>query len=92
MGERRRARVELHLFALRLHVDEPRHEGGSISVGSCGPLDDDDGDADSAYDALAIEAEALRAENRFLRRELNATRVVIKMVRDQLDRLIEETK
>ena len=63
-----------------------------MSVAACGPFDDDDGDVDTAYDALAIEAEALRAENRFLRRELNATRVVIKMVRDQLDRLIEETK
>ena len=63
-----------------------------MSVAACGPFDDDDGDVDTAYDALAIEADALRAENRFLRRELNATRVVIKMVRDQLDRLIEETK
>jgi len=63
-----------------------------MSVAACGPFDDDDGDVDTAYDALAIEAEALRAENRFLRRELNATRVVIQTVRDQLDRLIEETK
>ena len=63
-----------------------------MSVGVCGPFDEGDDDADSDYDRLSVECEALRTENRFLRRELNATRIVIKMVRDQLDRLIEETK
>ena len=64
-----------------------------MSVGACGPFGDgDDFDVDTAYDQLSIESEALRIESRFLRRELNATRVVIKTVRNQLDRLIEETK
>ena len=63
-----------------------------MSVGFCGPFDADEEDPDSDYDRLAIEAEALRTENRFLRRELNATRVVIQTVRDQLDRLIKDTK
>ena len=90
MGERRRARVELHLFALRLHVDESRHEGGSMSAGSCGPLDDDDGDVDTAYDALAIEADALRVENRLLRLELRKMRDVIRDVNEALTKLLEE--
>lgn len=64
-----------------------------MSVGCCGPFGEgDDFDVDASYGALCIEAEALRTENRFLRRELNTTRVVIKTVRDQLDRLIEEMK
>lgn len=64
-----------------------------MSVGCCGPFGGgDDFDVDASYDALCIEAEALRTENRFLRRELNATRVVITTLSDQLARLIEETK
>ncbi len=62
-----------------------------MSVGSCGPLDDDDdGDADSAYDRLAIEAEALRVENRLLMREVAEMRAVIKSVTETLQKLMEE--
>ena len=90
MGERRRARVELHLFALRLHVDEPRHEGGSMSVGSCGPFDEGEDDADSDYDRISVECEALRVENRLLRLELRKMRDVIRDVNEALTKLLEE--
>jgi len=52
---------------MRLHFDESRHEGGAVSVGSCGPFGDgDDFDVDAAYDAMCIECDALRVENRLL--------------------------
>lgn len=78
------------MFALRLHVDESRHEGGSMSAGSCGPLDDDDGDVDTAYDALAIEADALRVENRLLHLELKKMREVLRDITETLQQLTEE--
>ena len=90
MGERRRARVEFYLFAMRLHFDESRHEGGAVSVGSCGPFDDDESDPDSDYDRLDIETEALRVENRLLMRELAEMRSVIKSVTETLQKLMEE--
>ena len=61
-----------------------------MSVGSCGPFDPDDGDADTDYDKLAIEAEALRVENRILMRELEKIRAVIKSVTETLQKLTEE--
>ena len=61
-----------------------------MSVGSCGPFDPDDGDPDSDYDRMAIEAEALRVENRLLMRELSEMRAVIKSVTETLKQLTEE--
>lgn len=91
MGERRRARVEFHLFALRLRVDEPRHEGWSMSVGSCGPFGDgDDFDVDTAYDAMCIECDALRVENRLLMCELRKMREVLRDITETLQKLTEE--
>lgn len=90
MGERRRARVEFHLFALRLHGDEPRHEGGVVSVGSCGPFDKDDSDPESDYDRLAVEADDLRVENRLLHLELKKIREVLRDITETLQQLTEE--
>ena len=57
-------------------------------VGSCGPLDgDDDGDADSAYYRLAIEADALRVENRLLICELRKMREVLRDITETLEEL-----
>lgn len=79
------------MFALRLHVDESRHEGGAVSVGSCGPFGDgDDFDVDAAYDAMCIECDALRVENRLLRLELRKMRDVIRDVNEALTKLLEE--
>jgi len=83
--------VEFHLFALRLRVDEPRHEGGAVSVGSCGPFGDgDDFDVDAAYDAMCIECDALRVENRLLMRELAEMRAVIKSVAETLNNMMKQ--
>ena len=50
-----------------------------MSVGCCGPFGEgDDFDIDTAYDALSIEADALRVENRLLHLELKKMREVIK--------------
>lgn len=60
-------------------------------VGSCGPLDgDDDGDADLAYYRLAIEADALRVENRLLICELRKMREVLRDITETLQKLTEE--
>ena len=61
-----------------------------MSVGCCGPFDADEEDADSDYDRLAIDAEALRVENRLLMRELAEMRAVIKSVTETLQKLTEE--
>ncbi len=61
-----------------------------MSVGCCGPFDEDEQDPDSDYDRLAIEAEALRVENRLLMRELAEMRAVIKSVTETLQKLSEE--
>ena len=61
-----------------------------MSVGFCGPFDADEEDPDSDYDRLAIEAEALRVENRLLMRELAEMREVIKSVTETLQKLMEE--
>lgn len=79
------------MFALRLHVDESRHEGGSMSVGCCGPFGEgDDFDIDTAYDALSIEADALRVENRLLHLELRKMREVLRDITETLQKLTEE--
>ncbi len=61
-----------------------------MSVGCCGPFDEDEEDPDSDYDRMAIEAEALRVENRLLMRELEEMRAVIKSVTETLQKLTEE--
>jgi hypothetical protein len=61
-----------------------------VSVGSCGPFDADDGDADSDYDRMAVEADALRVENRLLMRELAEMRAVIRSVTGVLNNLMEK--
>ena len=61
-----------------------------MSVGCCGPFDEDESDPDSDYDALAIEAEALRVENRLLMRELSEMRAVIKSVTETLNKLMSK--
>ena len=63
-----------------------------MSVGFCGPFDADEEDPDSDYDRLAIEAEALRVENRLLMREVAEMRAVIKSVTETLQKLTEEKK
>jgi hypothetical protein len=61
-----------------------------MSVGCCGPFDADEEDPDSDYDRLAIDAEALRVENRLLLRELSEMRAVIKSVTGVLNNLMEK--
>ena len=62
-----------------------------MSVGCCGPFGEgDDFDIDTAYDALSIEADALRVENRLLMRELAEMRAVIKSVPETPQKLTEE--
>jgi len=61
-----------------------------MSVGCCGPFDADEEDPDSDYDRLAIEAEALRVENRLLMRELAEMRAVIKSVTETLNNLMQK--
>ena len=61
-----------------------------MSVGCCGPFDADEEDPDYDYDRPAIEAEALRVENRLLMRELAEMRAVIKSVTETLQKLMEE--
>lgn len=78
------------MFALRLHGDEPRHEGRSMSVGSCGPFDKDESDTKSDYDRLSVEADALRVENRLLMRELKKMREVLRDITETLQQLTEE--
>ena len=63
-----------------------------MSVGCCGPFDADEEDPDSDYDRLAIEAEALRVENRLLMRELAEMRAVIKSVTGVLNNLMEKNE
>ena len=61
-----------------------------MSVGCCGPFAEDESDPDSDYDKLAVEADALRVENRLLMRELAEMRAVIKSVTETLQKLTEE--
>ena len=61
-----------------------------MSVGCCGPFDADEEDQDSDYDRRAIEAEALRVENRLLMSELKKMRDVLRDITETLQKLTEE--
>lgn len=61
-----------------------------MSVGSCGPFDKDESDTKSDYDRLAVEADALRVENRLLMRELAEMRAVIKSVNETLNNIMKQ--
>ncbi len=62
-----------------------------MSVGFCGPFGEgDDFDIDSAYDALSIEADALRVENRLLHLELKKMREVIKDITEALNNTMKK--
>ena len=63
-----------------------------MSVGSCGPFDKDESDTKSDYDRLAVEADALRVENRLLMRELAEMRAVIKSVTGVLNNLMKKNE
>jgi predicted nuclease with TOPRIM domain len=61
-----------------------------VSVGCCGPFDEDEEDPDSDYDRLAIEAEALRVKNKLLMRELKEMREVLQDITKTPQKLTEE--
>ena len=62
-----------------------------MSVGSCGPFGDgDDFDVDTAYDAMCIECDALRVENRLLHLEMQKIREVLLDITETLHKLTEE--
>ena len=64
-----------------------------MSVGSCGPFEAGDMEAaESAFDALAADHEALLVENRLLKREVRCLLDTIKCASEVLTKLIEETK
>ena len=64
-----------------------------MSVGSCGPFEFGDVEAaESALDALAVECEALRVENRLLKREVRTLLDTIKCAGEVLENLVKETK
>ena len=62
-----------------------------MSVVSCGPFGDgDDFDVDAAYDAMCIECDALRVENRLLMCELRIMREVQRDITETLQELTKE--
>ena len=64
-----------------------------MSVGACGPFEAVDVEvAESAFDTLAAECEALRFENRLLKLEVRTLLDTIKCAGDVLEKLIEESK
>lgn len=64
-----------------------------VSVGACGPFEAVDVEvAESAFDTLAAECEALRVENRLLKLEVRTLLDTIKCAGDVLEKLIEESK
>ena len=68
-------------------------KGFVVSVGSCGPFEAGDMEADeSAFDALAAEHEALLVENRLLKREVRCLLDTIKCASEVLEKLTEERK
>ena len=84
------------------HADDPhqgcggpavgRAVGGAVvSVAACGPFDDAE-IAESAFDALDAEYEALLAENRLLKLEVRTLLDTIRCAGDVLEKLIEESK
>ena len=64
-----------------------------MSVGCCGPFEAGDVEAaESAFDSLAVECEALRVENRLLKREVRTLLDTIKCASEVLENLVKETK
>ena len=64
-----------------------------MSVGSFGTFEAGYAEAaESAFDALAADHEALLVENRLLKREVRCLLDTIKCASDVLTKLIEETK
>ena len=64
-----------------------------MSVGSYGPFEAGDAEAsESAFDSLCIENEALKVENRLLKREVRTMLDTMRCASDVLTKLIEETK
>ncbi len=64
-----------------------------MSVASFGPFEAGDVEAcESEFDSLCIEVEALKAENRLLKREVRTLLDTIRCASDVLTKLIEETK
>ena len=62
-------------------------------AGSRGPFEAGDVEAcESEFDSLCIEVEALKAENRLLKREVRTLLDTIRCASDVLTKLIEETK
>ena len=67
--------------------------GAVVSVAACGPFEAVDVEvAESAFDTLAAECEALRVENRLLKLEVRTLLDTIKCAGDVLEKLIEESK
>ncbi len=64
-----------------------------MSVASFGPFEAGDAEAcESEFDSLCIEVEALKAENRLLKREVRTMLDTMRCASDVLTKLIEETK
>ena len=64
-----------------------------MSVGSHGPFEAGDVEAcESEFDSLCIENEALKAENRLLRREVRTLLDTIRCAGEVLENLVKETK
>ena len=64
-----------------------------MSVGSHGPFEAGDVEAcESEFDSLCIEVEALKAENRLLKREVRTMLDTIKCAGEVLENLVKETK
>ena len=64
-----------------------------MSVGSCGPFEAGDMEADeSAFDALASENESLQIEVRLLKREIRTLLDTIRCASEVLEKLTEERK
>ena len=64
-----------------------------MSVGSCGPFEAGDMEAaESAFDAMAAENEALQIEVRLLKREIRTLLDTIRCASEVLEKLTEERK
>ena len=64
-----------------------------VSVGSYGPFEAGDSEAcESEFDSLCLEIEALKVENRLLKREVRTMLDTIKCAGEVLENLVKETK
>ena len=64
-----------------------------MSVGSYGPFEAGDSEAcESEFDSLCLEIEALKVENRLLKREVRTLLDTIKCAGEVLTKLIEDVK